>query len=110
VNASLGALAKGPVALHRELDARPTVLTLQLDGEAWTDVDDRRTGVRALAAIAVLADGFDVRVVVSPALHRHLSRRYPNWTECHLGLTASRNGLLTPPTTTRLPRPLGRGP
>ncbi|WP_233138831.1 plasmid replication protein RepH [Halorubrum salipaludis] len=90
VNASLGALAKGPVALHRELDAQPTVLTLQLDGEAWTNLEDRRTGVRALAAIAVLADGFDVRLVVSPALQRHLSKRYPRWTECHLDLTESR--------------------
>ncbi|ELZ39411.1 plasmid replication protein RepH [Halorubrum tebenquichense DSM 14210] len=99
VNASLGALAKGPVALHRELDAQPTVLILQLDGEAWTEVDDRRTGVRALAAIAVLAAGFDVRVVVSPALHRHLSRRYPNWTEYHLGLTGSRDR--SPHTTHR---------
>ncbi|MGQ3330842.1 plasmid replication protein RepH [Halorubrum sp. FL23] len=99
VNASLGALAKGPVALHRELDTQPTVLTLQLDGEAWTKVADRRTGVRALAAIAVLATGFDVRTIVSPALHRHLSRRYPNWTECHLGLTASRDR--SPHTTHR---------
>jgi len=92
LNASLGALAKGPVALHRELDAQPTVVTLQLDGEAWSDVADRRTGVRALAAIAVLADGFDVRLVVSPALQRHLSKRYPQWTECHLDLTGSRDG------------------
>ncbi|TKX41329.1 helix-turn-helix transcriptional regulator [Halorubrum sp. CGM4_25_10-8A] len=91
VNASLGALAKGPVALHRELDAQPTVLTLQLDGDAWTSLTDRRTGVRALVAIAVLADGFDVRLVVSPRVHRHLSRRYPTWTECHLDLTASRD-------------------
>ena len=92
VNASLGALAKGPVALHRELDAQPIVLTLQLDGEAWTNLADRRTGVRALAAIAVLAAGFDVRVVVSPALQRHLSTRYPRWTDCHLDLTVSRDG------------------
>ena len=92
VNASLGALANGPVALHRELDTQPTVLTLQLDGEAWIDVADRRTGVRALAAITVLADGFDVRLVVSPALQRHLSKRYPRWSECHLDLTGSRDG------------------
>ncbi|WP_281194362.1 plasmid replication protein RepH [Halorubrum sp. F4] len=99
VNASLGALAKGPVALHHELDAQPTVLTLQLDGEAWTDLDDRRTGVRALAAIAVLAAGFGVRLVVSPGLQRHLSTRYPTWTECHLDLTASRDR--SPRITTR---------
>ncbi|GAA0512615.1 hypothetical protein SAMN04488066_104191 [Halorubrum aquaticum] len=91
VNADLGALAKGPVALHRELDSKPTVLTLLLDGDAWTNLTDRRTGVRALAAIAVLADGFDVRLVASPTVQRHLSKRYPNWTECHLNLTASRD-------------------
>ena len=91
VNGSLGALAKGPVALHRELDTQPTALTLHLDGEAWTNLEDRRTGVRALAAIAVFAAGFDVRVVVSPTLRRHLSTRYPTWTECHLDLTERRD-------------------
>ncbi|OYR83504.1 plasmid replication protein RepH [Halorubrum ezzemoulense] len=91
VNADPGALAKGPVALHRELDDQPRVLTLLLDGDAWTALPDRRTGVRALAAIAVLADGFDVRLVASPRVHRHLSKRYPDWTECHLDLTASRD-------------------
>ncbi|WP_241982637.1 plasmid replication protein RepH [Halorubrum sp. ARQ200] len=92
VNADLGALAKGPVALHRELDAHPTTLTLLLDGDAWTSLTDRRTGVRALAAIAVLANGFDVRLVASPRVRRHLSKRYPKWTQCHLDLTASRDG------------------
>ncbi|MDB2262383.1 helix-turn-helix transcriptional regulator [Halorubrum ezzemoulense] len=91
VNADLGALANGPVALHRELDAQPTTLTLLLDGDAWTSLTDRRTGVRALAAIAVLADGFDVRVVACPTVQRHLSKRYPDWTECHLDLTVSRD-------------------
>ncbi|OYR56867.1 plasmid replication protein RepH [Halorubrum ezzemoulense] len=91
VNADLGALAKGPVALHRELEDHPTTLTLLLDGDAWTSLTDRRTGVRALAAIAVLSDGFDVRLVASPRVHRHLSKRYPDWTECHLDLTASRD-------------------
>ena len=91
VNAGLGALAKGPVALHRELDPTPRALTLVLDGPAWTELTDRRTGVRALAAIAVLADGFDVRVVASPALQRELVRRYPRWSAIHLGLTESRD-------------------
>ncbi|PHQ45030.1 plasmid replication protein RepH [Halorubrum sp. C3] len=91
VNADLGALAKGPVAFHRELDDHPRVLTLLLDGDAWTNLTDRRTGVHALAAIAVLADGFDVRLVASPRVHRHLAKRYPTWTECHLDLTASRD-------------------
>ncbi|WP_176697249.1 plasmid replication protein RepH [Halorubrum sp. SD626R] len=92
VNAGLGALAKGPVALHRELDPSPRALTLVLDGPAWTNLSDRRTGVRALAAIAVLADGFDVRVVASPTLQRELARRYPQWSAIHLGLTHSRDG------------------
>ena len=91
VNAGLGALAKGPVALHRELDPTPRALTLVLDGPAWTELTDRRTGVRALAAIAVLADGFDVRVVASPALQRELAHRYPRWSAIHLGLTDSRD-------------------
>ena len=91
VNAGLGALAKGPVALHREVDPTPRALTLVLDGPAWTELTDRRTGVRALAAIAVLADGFDVRVVASPALQRELARRYPRWSAVHLGLTDSRD-------------------
>ena len=91
VNAGLGALAKGPVALHRELDSDPRVITLLLDGAAWTNLKDRRTGVRALATIAVLAHGFCVRVVVSPALQRHLATRYPQWTDAHLDLTNSRD-------------------
>ncbi|WP_435099028.1 plasmid replication protein RepH [Halorubrum sp. N11] len=91
VNGNLGALMKGPVTLHRELDERPRVLTLLLDGESWTELTDRRTGVRALAAIAVLADGFDVRVVASPALQRELARRYPRWSEIHLDLTGDRD-------------------
>ena len=91
VNANFGALAKGPVALHRELDDRPRLVTLLLDGPAWTKLTDRRTGVRALAAIAVLADGFDVRVVATPRLQRELTRRYPTWSEIHLGLTAGRD-------------------
>ena len=91
VNAGLGALAKGPVALHRELVSTPHAITLALDGPAWRELADRRTGVRALAAIAVLAAGFDVRVVVSPALQRELTRRYPRWCAIHLGLTQSRD-------------------
>ncbi|WP_256948839.1 plasmid replication protein RepH [Halorubrum ezzemoulense] len=91
VNAGLGALAKGPVALHREFDATPRAITVALDGPAWTGLTDRRTGVRALATIAVLAAGFDVRVVVSPALKRHLTQRYPQWCEIYLDLTQSRD-------------------
>lgn len=91
VNAGLGALAKGPAALHRELEDQPQTLTLLLDGPEWTALEDRRTGVRALAALAVLADGFDVRLVASPKLRDELRRRYPRWAEIHLDLTESRD-------------------
>jgi len=90
LNAGLGALMKGPVALHRALDTTPQPITLQLDGPEWTTLEDRRTGSRALATIAVLAHGFDIRLVVSPALHTHLATRYPRWTDSHLGLTDRR--------------------
>ncbi len=87
VNGGLEALAKGPVALHSELDETPLPITLMLDGQSWTNLTDRSTGVRALAAIAVLGSAFDVRLVISPALEKHLFQRYPSWCDAHLGLT-----------------------
>jgi predicted transcriptional regulator len=87
LNAGLEALAKGPVRLHDELDDSPQPVTLVLDGESWSTLDDRGTGVRALAAIAVLGSTFDVRLVISPALDTAIERRYPNWYDAHLHLT-----------------------
>lgn len=87
LNAGLEALAKGPTRLHQELDDRPHVLTLVLDGDAWSALDDRSTGVRALAAIAVLGTAFDVRLILSPALETQLERRFPKWYDTHLRLT-----------------------
>ena len=89
MNGGLEALAKGPVALHRELDETPQPITLLLDGQSWTDLADRSTGVRALAAIAVLGSAFDVRLVISPSLEKHLRQRYPKWYDAHLSLTES---------------------
>jgi len=89
LNGGLEALAKGPVALHSEFDEAPQPITLILDGQSWTDLDDRSTGVRALAAIAVLGSAFDVRLVISPGLDQHLRRRYSTWYDTHLGLTES---------------------
>ena len=91
LNAGLDALAKGPARLHCELDERPRVLTLALDGEAWSNLTDRRTGQRALATIAVLGIGFDVRLLMSPAVEQELERRYPRWYDAHLCLTESRH-------------------
>jgi len=87
VNAGLEALAKGPVRLHEELDDTTQPITLVLDGESWKNLDDRGTGVRALAAIAVLGSTFDIRLVVSPALDTAIERRYPAWYDTHLSLT-----------------------
>jgi len=53
------------------------------------NLTDRSTGVRALAAIAVLGSAFDIRLVISPALEQHLRRRYRKWYDAHLGLTES---------------------
>jgi len=89
LNGGLEALAKGPVRLHNELDDDPRSMTLILDGESWTGLTDRSTGVRALAAIAVLGSAFDVRLVVSPALESHLGQRYSKWWDAHLDLTES---------------------
>ncbi|MDL0133440.1 plasmid replication protein RepH [Halobacterium salinarum] len=90
LNAGLEALAKGPVRLHDELDDAPQPITLVLDGELWSKLDDRGTGIRALAAIAVLGSTFDVRLVISPALDAAIERRYPDWYDSHLRLTETR--------------------
>lgn len=95
LNAGLESLAKGPAQLHRELDDAPQAITLVLDGESWTGLDDRGTGVRALAAIAVLGSTFDVRLVLSPALETAIEHRYPGWYDAHLGLTEL--GTTSPP-------------
>ncbi len=91
LNGSFEALAKGPVALHRELNETPQTIKLILCGQSWTDLADRSTGVRSLAAIAVLGLAFDVRLVISPSLERHLCRRYPQWYDAHIGLTECSN-------------------
>jgi len=97
VNAGLEALAKGPVRLHNELDDTPQPITLILDGESWSTLDDRGTGARALAAIAVLGSTFDVRLVISPALDSALERRYPHWYDAHLRLTDTHETSITQP-------------
>jgi len=89
LNGGLEALAKGPVALHSELDEAPQPITLILPGQSWTNLTDRSTGVRALAAIAVLGSAFDIRLVISPGLEQHLRRRYRKWYDAHIGLTES---------------------
>ena len=100
LNGGLEALAKGPVSLHNELAETPLPITLILDGPSWTTLDDRSTGVRALAAIAVLGSAFDVRLVISPGLGSHLQKRYSNWYGAHLGLTERPNRSTQPTVDT----------
>ena len=90
-NGGLRALAKGPVRLHQAIDAELQPLTLLLDGGSWSTLNNRKTGVRALAAIAVLGSVFDVRLVISPALENTIKRRYPKWYDAHLDLTEVAN-------------------
>jgi len=97
LNAGLEALAKGPVQLHQELDKKPQPITLILDGDSWSNLEDRGTGVRALAAIAALGSAFDVRLVLSPALESVIERRYSAWYDAHLGLTERSETSLTAP-------------
>ena len=92
MNGGLESLAKGPVRVHQELDETPQSITLILDGESWTDLSDRSTGVRALAAIVVLGSAFDVRLIISPTLDATLERDYPNWYDAHLSLTERADG------------------
>ncbi|WP_018258845.1 DUF5817 domain-containing protein [Halomicrobium katesii] len=71
-NAGVDALRHSLVALHAER-AVPRTLTFLLDGEAWTAAD-RDTIKRALTAFDALADGFDVRLWMSPGVRQRVRR------------------------------------
>ena len=82
-------LRRGPLRLLATRE-RTEALVLYLDGEAWTSLDDKRTGERALSVLSTLADVLDVRLVVSPRLRAHLERAYPEWSDENL--TQDRDG------------------
>lgn len=63
---------------------RVPTLVCRLDGPAWEELDDRRTGESALDLLATLGDSVDLQLVVSPRLRDHLKRRYGEWVETHL--------------------------
>jgi len=86
LNAGLPALRRGAVALLQEA-ARTPVVTLYLDGEAWTDLEDRRTIARALDALTTLSQAIDLRLVISPRLQKNLVSRHPDWAETVANLT-----------------------
>jgi hypothetical protein len=89
-------LRRGPLRLLAERERTPSV-RLTLDGEAWTSLDDTRTGERALSVLDDLADVVDVRIVLSPRLRHHLQREYPEWADENLTESGDTSGGETDP-------------
>lgn len=86
LNAGVEAVLDGPVALHRALDERPTVIRLTPDPAAWADAD-YAVLKRSLRALSVLAQGFRVQIrLPSPQLRRRLKRSFPAWYAEHLAV------------------------
>ena len=77
------ALAAAYADVLATADETPTIV-VRLDGPAWTDLEDRRTGARALDLLGALATSIDVRLMASPRLVEHLHRRYTEWADEHL--------------------------
>lgn len=72
----LGAVASGPVAALRYRD-HPVETVVELDTDAWLDLDDRDTGIRALQALATIAEssrvylGYDSWVILDDLAERY---------------------------------------
>lgn len=75
-NAGVDALRHSFAALHAERD-EPLSLTFMLDGREWTAADPE-TVKRALTVFDVLADGFDVRLWMSPGIQKRVRRLVKN--------------------------------
>jgi hypothetical protein len=90
MNAGLPALRRSAVALLQEAALTP-VVTLYLDGDAWTDVEDKRTVERALDALTALSQAVDLRLVISPTLQKRLTSQHPAWTDTVENLTDPRD-------------------
>lgn len=75
-NAGVDALRHSLAALHAERDV-PLPQTFVLDGQEWTG-SDAETIKRALATFDVLADGFDVRLWMSPGIRQRVRRLVRN--------------------------------
>jgi hypothetical protein len=70
---------------------RPLV-RLYFDATAWADVEDNRTARRALDALAALAEGLPIEIVVtSPQLGQLLWRQHSAWLEAETDLTGFRD-------------------
>ncbi|WP_396614104.1 DUF5817 domain-containing protein (plasmid) [Haloferax sp. S1W] len=82
----LDAMERTFVQLLAHAADAPTVRVV-LDGPAWVDLDDGRTGERALDVLATLADVVDLRLQISPRLEDELRRRFPEFVDAHLSET-----------------------
>lgn len=90
-NAGLAAL-RVVASLLANAPKRPTVRAY-LDADAWTSLEDRSTGQRALTVLTVLSTAVDVELVVSsPGVRRALTSRYDRWLNAHLDLTEQLDG------------------
>ena len=68
-------------------------VTLVLNEELWRDVPDERTAAESLEAITALSEVVDIRLIVSPRLHAHLTETHPDWADSYL---TQRGGLNRP--------------
>lgn len=79
----LDAMERTYVRLLSHAADAPTVRVV-LDGPSWTDLEDRRTGERALDVLTTLGEVADLRLQMSPRLVDDLRRRFPDWCDEHL--------------------------
>jgi len=77
------ALRNGPLRLFELAGETPRV-TIELDAEAWRDVDHRDTRERSLAVLTALSTVCQIELVVPPGLYAYLDRRHPAWSDDHL--------------------------
>lgn len=96
-NTSIEDLHDGPFQVIRELVKEPPVITVSFDTDAWSNVEDPRTGQRALEYLEVISTVCDVYIRPKPATQRLLKKHYPDWLETH-GLDLSSRDESTPPT------------
>ncbi len=100
-DAGVDDLGDGPLHLLALGGVTPRIV-VELDAEAWRDVDHRETRQRSLDALATLSQECHIDLVVPPSLYAYLDRRHPEWCDTHLStadyLTDGRSATLhTPP-------------
>jgi len=75
-----------------QVGREPPLIRVYLDADAWSGLDDSRRGRRTLDALAALATGARVELVVSSReLAQTLGQRHGEWLESEAGLTDLRD-------------------